>query len=106
MRCAGARWPSRRRPLAVAAIAAGAAAPQPCTRADSRSQILDRFIPRRGTAAPWIFEKQYLSVSRLHLKKIGRQNDARSDRTFAIEFLDPGVYAYAFRFGLNIRFRR
>ena len=40
-----------------------------------------------------------LSVSRLHLKKIGRQNDAISDRTFAIEFLDPGVYAYAFTFG-------
>jgi hypothetical protein len=46
-----------------------------------------------------IFGKQYLSVSRLHLKKIGRQNDAISDRTFAIEFLDPGVYAYAFTFG-------
>jgi hypothetical protein len=42
-----------RRPLAVAAIAAGAAVPQDCTRADS-SQILDLFIPKGGTAAPWI----------------------------------------------------
>jgi hypothetical protein len=28
-----------------------------------------------------------------------RQNGAIQDRTFAIEFLDPGVKAYAFTFG-------
>jgi cytochrome c biogenesis protein CcdA/thiol-disulfide isomerase/thioredoxin len=33
------------------------------------------------------------------LYQLVRQNDVISDRTFAIEFLDPGVYAYAFTFG-------
>jgi hypothetical protein len=56
MRCAG-------RPLAVAAIAAGAEAPQDCTRADSRSQILDLFIPWRGTAAPALDGHFFLAVS-------------------------------------------
>jgi cytochrome c biogenesis protein CcdA/thiol-disulfide isomerase/thioredoxin len=33
------------------------------------------------------------------LYQLVRQNDVISDRTFAIEFLDPGVHAYAFTFG-------
>jgi cytochrome c biogenesis protein CcdA/thiol-disulfide isomerase/thioredoxin len=38
-------------------------------------------------------------VDSQRLYQLVRQNDAISDRTFAIEFLDPGVYAYAFTFG-------
>jgi cytochrome c biogenesis protein CcdA/thiol-disulfide isomerase/thioredoxin len=33
------------------------------------------------------------------LYQLVRQNDVIRDRTFAIEFLDPGVHAYAFTFG-------
>ena len=33
------------------------------------------------------------------LYQLIRQNGAISDRTFEIEFLDPGVQAYAFTFG-------
>jgi hypothetical protein len=92
MRCAGACWPLRRSPPAR----------QRPKTAPAPTLALKFWISLSLGAAPprlGIFEKQYLSVSRLHLKKIGRQNDARSDRTFAIEFLDPGVYAYAFTFG-------
>jgi cytochrome c biogenesis protein CcdA/thiol-disulfide isomerase/thioredoxin len=38
-------------------------------------------------------------VDSQRLYQLVRQNDAISDRTFAIEFLDPGIYAYAFTFG-------
>jgi cytochrome c biogenesis protein CcdA/thiol-disulfide isomerase/thioredoxin len=38
-------------------------------------------------------------VDSQRLYQLVRQNDVISDRTFAIEFLDPGVYAYAFTFG-------
>ena len=38
-------------------------------------------------------------VDSQRLYQLVRQNDAISDRTFAIEFLDPGVHAYAFTFG-------
>jgi hypothetical protein len=38
-------------------------------------------------------------VDSQRLYQLIRQNDAISDRTFAIEFLDPGVHAYAFTFG-------
>ena len=33
------------------------------------------------------------------LYQLVRQSGAIADRTFAIEFLDPGVQAYAFTFG-------
>jgi Thioredoxin like C-terminal domain len=33
------------------------------------------------------------------LYQLVRQNGVIKDRTFAIEFLDPGVHAYAFTFG-------
>ena len=38
-------------------------------------------------------------VDSQRLYQLVRQNDVISDRTFAIEFLDPGVQAYAFTFG-------
>jgi cytochrome c biogenesis protein CcdA/thiol-disulfide isomerase/thioredoxin len=38
-------------------------------------------------------------VDSQRLYQLVRQNDAISDRTFAIEFLDPGVHAYALTFG-------
>ena len=38
-------------------------------------------------------------VSEQRLYQLIRQNGAVSDRTFEIEFLDPGVQAYAFTFG-------
>jgi cytochrome c biogenesis protein CcdA/thiol-disulfide isomerase/thioredoxin len=38
-------------------------------------------------------------VDSQRLYQLVRQNDVISDRTFAIEFLDPGVHAYAFTFG-------
>src|SRR5262249_36965465 len=38
-------------------------------------------------------------VDSQRLYQLVRQNDVISDRTFAIEFLDPGVYAYSFTFG-------
>ena len=38
-------------------------------------------------------------VDSQRLYQLVRQNDVISDRTFAIEFLDAGVHAYAFTFG-------
>src|SRR6516165_7112374 len=38
-------------------------------------------------------------VDSQRLYQLIRQDDVISDRTFAIEFLDPGVHAYAFTFG-------
>ena len=38
-------------------------------------------------------------VDSQRLYQLVRQDDVISDRTFAIEFLDPGVHAYAFTFG-------
>ena len=38
-------------------------------------------------------------VNEQRLYQLVRQNGAVSDRTFEIEFLDPGVQAYAFTFG-------
>ena len=38
-------------------------------------------------------------VDSQRLYQLVRQNYVISDRTFAIEFLDPGVHAYAFTFG-------
>jgi Thioredoxin like C-terminal domain len=38
-------------------------------------------------------------VDSQRLYQLVRQSDAISDRTFAIEFLDPEVHAYAFTFG-------
>jgi cytochrome c biogenesis protein CcdA/thiol-disulfide isomerase/thioredoxin len=38
-------------------------------------------------------------VDSQRLYQLVRQNGAIKDRTFAIEFLDPGVHAYAFTFG-------
>ena len=38
-------------------------------------------------------------VNQQRLYQLVRQNGAVSDRTFEIEFLDPGVQAYAFTFG-------
>lgn len=39
------------------------------------------------------------SVTEQRLYQLVRQTDAVKDRTFSIEFLDPGVSAYAFTFG-------
>lgn len=39
------------------------------------------------------------TVTEQRLYQLVRQQDASADRTFAIEFLDPGVSAYAFTFG-------
>lgn len=39
------------------------------------------------------------TVKEQRLYQLIRQNGAISDRTFKIEFLDPGVHAYAFTFG-------
>jgi thiol-disulfide isomerase/thioredoxin len=39
------------------------------------------------------------TVSGQRLYQLVRQGDAITDRTFKIEFLDPGVHAYAFTFG-------
>ena len=38
-------------------------------------------------------------VNQQRLYQLVRPNGAVSDRTFEIEFLDPGVQAYAFTFG-------
>ena len=38
-------------------------------------------------------------VNEQRLYQLVRQNGAIADRTFAIEFLDPGVQAFAFTFG-------
>jgi hypothetical protein len=39
------------------------------------------------------------SVTEQRLYQLVRQNGGVTDRTFSIEFLDPGVSAYAFTFG-------
>jgi thioredoxin family protein len=39
------------------------------------------------------------SVEEQRLYQLIRQSGAVQDRTFTIEFLDPGVQAYAFTFG-------
>jgi hypothetical protein len=39
------------------------------------------------------------TVSEPRLYQLIRQNGAVTDRTFEIEFLDPGIRAYAFTFG-------
>jgi len=39
------------------------------------------------------------SVTEQRLYQLVRQSGAVTDRTFSIEFLDPGVSAYAFTFG-------
>ncbi len=39
------------------------------------------------------------AVTEQRLYQLVRQNDAIADRTFVIEFLDPGVQAFAFTFG-------
>jgi hypothetical protein len=38
-------------------------------------------------------------VTGQRLYQLVRQSDQISDRTFEIQFLDPGVQAYAFTFG-------
>lgn len=38
-------------------------------------------------------------VTEQRLYQLVRQTDEVKDRTFTIEFLDPGVSAYAFTFG-------
>lgn len=39
------------------------------------------------------------AVTAQRLYQLVRQDDNIRDRTFSIEFLDPGVQAYAFTFG-------